>query len=165
MKELRTEIVIHAEVGIVWDILVDLDEYNEWNPFITEARGTLKEGEQLDIEISPPGGKQMQFTPIVKKADYLHEIRWKGQLWIPGIFDGEHIFELHVRGKETCIFRQREKFSGILVPFLWNKIEPKTREGFSLMNQKLKKRAEAIAIKSRAENVSRSLGNGIARVS
>jgi hypothetical protein len=165
MKELNTEVVIHADVAIVWDILINVDQYWEWNPFITNAFGKIRKGEQLDIQISPRGGKQMQLNPIVTKADYLHALRWKGHLRIPGIFDGEHILELHVRGKETCVFRQRGKFSGLLVPFIWNKVEPQIREGFNLMNQKLKKRAEAIAIKNRAENVTRFFSNGVSLVS
>lgn len=165
MKELETEVVIYADVAIVWDILINFDLYPEWNPLITKASGKIREGGQLDIQISLPAGKQMEFKPTVTKADYLHELRWKGQLQIPKIFDGEHIFELHVWGKNTCVFRQKEKFRGLLVPFVWNKIEPEIRTGFNLMNQKLKKRAEAVAIKNRAENLTRFFNNGVSLVS
>jgi hypothetical protein len=165
MKELTTEIVIHADVSIVWNTLINLDQYSEWNPFITQASGKIKEGEQLNIQISLPGDEQFEFDPKVIEVDYLHKISWSGRLWVPGLFNGEHIFEIHVRGKETCVFRQREIFRGLLVPFIWNRIGSPTREGFNQMNQKLKKRAEAIAIKNRAVNVTRSLSNRVSELS
>jgi len=165
MKELTTEIVIHADVSLVWNTLINLDQYSEWNPFIREASGKIKEGEKLGIVVSLPSESQYEFNPIVKNVDFLHEVTWKGNFWVPGVFDGEHIFEFDVRGKETCVFRQRVKSSGILVPFIWDKIGSPCREGSNKMNQKLKKQAEAMAIKSRAESITRSLSNKISKVS
>lgn len=43
---------------------------------------------------------------------------------------------------ETTRFIQRENFSGILLPMLWKQLNTKTKEGFELMNQKLKERCE-----------------------
>ena len=165
MKELTTEIVIHADVSLVWNTLISLDHYSEWNPFITEASGTIKDGEKLGLVFSLPDESHYEFNPIVKNVDYHHEITWKGHLWTPGIFDGEHIFEFDVRGKETCVFRQRIKFSGISVPFIWDRFGSPCREGSNKMNQKLKKRAEAMAIKNRADDITRSLSNRMSRVS
>lgn len=165
MKELTTEIVIHADVSIVWNTLLNLGKYSEWNPFITKASGKIKEGEQLNIQISLPGNGSYEIEPRVTEVDYLHNICWSGQLWMYGLLKGEHIFEIHVRGKETCIFRQRGIFKGPIVPFIWNRIGSPAREGFNQMNQKLKKRAEAIAIKTRAESVTRFYSNGVSRVS
>ena len=38
--QLHTEIEIEAPADIVWDILTDLDHYEDWNPFIVSSAGT-----------------------------------------------------------------------------------------------------------------------------
>lgn len=165
MKELTTEIVIHADVSLVWNTLIDLERYSEWNPFITEASGKIKKGNKLCISVLLPGDEQYVFNPVVKHVDYHHEIIWKGHHRIPVLFNWVHTFEFDVRGKETCVFRQSIKFSGISVPFIWDRVGSPCREGSNKMNQKLKKRAEAMAIKNRADDITRSLSNRMSRVS
>jgi hypothetical protein len=72
------------------------------------------------------------------------EFRWLGRLLIPGIFDGEHIFEIKDNGDRATTFVHREIFRGILVPVLWNKLAQDTENGFVSMNESLKLRAEEI---------------------
>jgi hypothetical protein len=78
----------------VWDILTDLDKYVAWNPFIREAEGDIEEGAKLRIYIAPPDSKGMAFKPRVTRVVENSELRWQGKYIIPGLFDGEHIFEL-----------------------------------------------------------------------
>ena len=63
-----------------------------------------------------------------------------GKFLFPGIFDGEHHFEIIDHGNGTCTFKQSEKFSGILVGMI--NLE-NTQRGFESMNQKLKERSES----------------------
>ena len=44
----------------------------------------------------------------------------------------------------NTVFIQREKFKGILIPFLWKKLNKDTRNGFELMNHELKVRVESL---------------------
>jgi len=60
----------------------------------------------------------------------------------PGLFDGEHKFELIDNNNGTTTFVQSEKFTGILVPLFRKMLDVNTRNGFSLMNEKLKELAE-----------------------
>ncbi|MFC2087064.1 SRPBCC domain-containing protein [Bacteroidota bacterium] len=84
----------------------------------------------------------MIFKPRGLKFSVNKEFRWLGHLFFPGIFDGEHIFELIEVDNNSTRFIQRENFSGILVPFLWKQLNTKTRKGFELMNDKIKEMAE-----------------------
>ena len=85
----------------------------------------------------------MTFKPTVIRAAPGRELRWLGRLFLPGIFGGEHSFEMSPLGEGRTRFVQREKFSGLLVPFLWNGLATSTRRGFEAMNTALKERAEA----------------------
>ena len=92
MKELYTEIEIEASPERVWQVLTDIDQFSEWNPFIRSAKGELKVGSQLEVMIQPPGSSGMIFRPRVLKLETNREFRWLGKLSIAGLMDGEYIF-------------------------------------------------------------------------
>jgi len=142
-RELSTEIEITAPPDEVWAILTDLGQYGEWNPHIREAKGEIKEETKLTIRIEEPNGKSMTFKPTVTRVVPQKEFRWLGRLLLPGVFDGEHIFEISPINDDTIRFVQRENFRGVLVPFFWRKLNTDTRMGFEEMNIALKKRAES----------------------
>ena len=85
----------------------------------------------------------MQFRPTVLAVETNRELRWKGKLLIPGLFDGEHIFRLEPKPDGELIFHQSELFSGMLVPLFRRSLDSATRQGFIAMNLALKREAEA----------------------
>ncbi len=142
MKEIRTEIIITATPRAVWEMLTDFPSYPKWNPFIRSAGGRVQEGERLKVFLQPPGGRGTNFRPRVLAAEPGRQLRWLGHLGIPGLFDGEHIFEIEQLDPGRVKFTQRERFSGLLIPLLWRKLDRGTRQGFENMNRALKERAE-----------------------
>ena len=144
MRELTTEIDIKARASHVWEILTDFEKYPSWNPFIKKIVGEPKAGTRLEATMEPPGGKPMRFSPRVLVVRPGRELAWKGSLFISGIFDGEHHFIIEPISKSSVHFIQHERFSGVLVPFLWKMLDTKTRKGFAAMNKALKARAEKI---------------------
>ncbi|MBN1143492.1 MAG: SRPBCC domain-containing protein [Bacteroidales bacterium] len=143
-KELRTEAVIHASAARIWEILMDFNSYANWNPFIFSINGKQAVGSTLTVKLQLPDGMGMTMRPKVIAVKDNQEFRWKGRLLIPGLFDGEHIFELRENNELSTTFIQRELFSGILVPLFRNLIDVKTRIGFEAMNKQLKDQAEKI---------------------
>ena len=146
MKVLSTEIEIDATPESIWRILADFNRFPEWNPFIREIEGEMKEGSRLRVRIEPPGGRGMTFRPVVKRVEINREFRWLGHLIVPGLFDGEHIFEILPAGTGKTRFIQRESFRGLLVPLLWKSLEGSTKQGFREMNDALKARVEAASV-------------------
>jgi hypothetical protein len=145
MKELRSEIEIEASAERVWQLLTDFAHFPQWNPFIRRASGNVKLGERLDVYMQPSGANGMTFRPTVLKAEPNRELRWIGHLLIPGLFDGEHIFNIEPLGTNRVRFVQREIFTGLLVPLLAKRLDTDTQRGFEEMNQALKVRAEQAA--------------------
>ena len=137
-KEIKTEIIINATTEKVWAILTDFENYPNWNPFIKYIKGEVKVGNKIIARIEPPKAKGMIFKPRILIFDKNKEIRWIGHLLFPGLFDGEHKFELIDNGNGTTTFIQSEKFKGILVPLFKKKLENNTKKGFEEMNIKLK---------------------------
>lgn len=89
----------------------------------------------------------MTFKPVVLKFEPKKEFRWKGKLGIQGIFDGEHYFILEEVDNNQTKLIHGEKFSGILVYVMGNVLE-KTKIGFELMNEALKKQSESLKMAS-----------------
>jgi hypothetical protein len=142
MKEIRTEIVINAPADKVWKALTDFDSYPSWNPFVKYVKGNVAVKSKIETKIEPPGKNPMTFKPTVLKFDQNKELRWLGHLIIPGLFDGEHIFELTDNGNGTITFVQREQFRGVLIPLFRKMLDVNTKQGFEQMNMALKERVE-----------------------
>ena len=140
MRLIDTRVEIGAPTGRVWGVLTDFAHFPEWNPFIVRIDGSPEPGARLRVEIRPPGKSAMTFAPVVLAARPGKELRWRGRLLLPGVFDGEHAFELEERSGH-CSFRQSERFTGLLVPLLGGALAA-TERGFQAMNAALKQRAE-----------------------
>lgn len=140
MLELRTDTEIDAPVELVWRVLTDFDAFPEWNPFIRRIVGKAVEGSRLEVVLGASGTRPMRFRPRVLRVVPERELRWLGALGLPGLFDGEHIFELEALGPARTRFVQRERFRGIFLPFLRRSLERDARRGFEEMNRALGER-------------------------
>jgi len=143
--QLHTEIEIDAPAETVWNILTDLDGYPDWNPFITEARGDIAVGNRLVNRLQPPGGKAMNFKPVVTAVEPAQTFEWLGRLGVPLVFDGRHRFELAATPSGGTRVVHSEDFRGVLVRFMRKSLDTQTQAGFEAMNAALKTRAEAVA--------------------
>ncbi len=142
MKQIDTAVEIDASPAVVWAVIADVAAYPAWNPFIKVIEGTLRVGERLTIRVVPPGQKGMTFRPRVLVAEPERELRWKGRLMVPGLFDGEHSFRIEpVAGGVR--FHHAERFTGLLPPLMPAASFDAIRAGFEAMNGALKRRAEA----------------------
>lgn len=141
---LNTHIDIDATPEQVWARLGQPESYASWNPFIVSMQGRLAVGEQLVNVMQSSGKKAITFKPTVLTVKAPYELRWRGRLFMPGLFDGEHYFELKSHGKGTQL-HHGEKFSGVL---LWVMNVETFRDDFERMNEALKVVAEAEASQS-----------------
>lgn len=139
---ISTSILIKAPKHIVWNILTDLPNYPNWNPFIKSASGNPSLGQKLKVQIHPPGGSSMSFRPRIIALQNEKELVWLGRLIIPGIFDGRHEFRLEETEVGETLFIHSESFSGILVPFMKKDLDTKAKKGFENMNTAIKSLAE-----------------------
>ena len=86
-------------------------------------------------------------SPTVLKADPNRELRWLGRLWIPGLFDGEHVFTIEPLEANRVRFIQQEVFTGLLVPLFARLLGVNTQRGFEEMNDALKVQAEETSVR------------------
>ena len=142
VHELDTEIIIDAPPDRIWPAIVDFPRHAEWNPFIKQIEGEPLLGTTLTITVAGPDEDPMTFTPTVLVVDPSKELRWRGRLLLPRIFDGEHVFRLEPVDDNRTRFHHFERFRGLLVPLFWSGLDTNTRAGFNLMNTALKTLSE-----------------------
>jgi len=142
--ELHTEIDIDATPEVVWQVLIDLDRWVDWNPFITSSVGKPEVGEKLVNRMEPPGGKAITFKPQVTVVEDGKMFEWLGKLGFSGVFDGRHRFDVEATPTGTKL-TQSESLDGMLVRVMQKSLDSKTKSGFEAMNVALKARAESVA--------------------
>jgi hypothetical protein len=142
---LHTEVTIDAPVETVWDVITDLGQYPEWNPFIVSAAGDVAVGQRLTNRMQPAGGKAMTFKPTITEVDTGQTFEWLGRLGLPGVFDGRHRFDLSPTPDGGTQVVHSEQFTGVLVRFLRKSLDTQTKQSFEAMNTALKIRAENYA--------------------
>ncbi len=104
MKEIYTEINIDASAKTVWDILIDFDNYPNWNPFMKQISGELQEGSKLKIFIKPYNSRGLNYKPTILELKVEEKIRWLGITGLPHLFDGEHSLILKKMSENKILF-------------------------------------------------------------
>lgn len=138
---IETRIHVRASAQRVWSVLTDFQCHPQWNPFIREISGDLREGGMLAVTVQPVGSSAMRFRPRLLTVQPQRALRWRGRFLMPGVFDGEHFFLLEPDADGVTLVHG-ECFSGCLVPLLRRSLERGTRQGFEAMNEALRKRSE-----------------------
>ena len=143
--QIQTQIDIDAPTGRVWSVLTDFESHPDWNPFIRDIRGEVREGARLHVRLGPPGKKPMTFKPVVTRVEPGRALAWLGTLFAPLVFAGEHTFRLEPLGSDRTRFHHGESFRGVLVPLLRKSLDSDTRRGFETMNEALRAESERLA--------------------
>ena len=64
MNELNTEIDIYAPPNKVWNLLIDFENYPNWNPYLRHISGPLTIGTKLKVSAHPSGTAGRTFLSI-----------------------------------------------------------------------------------------------------
>ena len=127
----------------MWDALVDLRRFGEWNPFIRRAWGSLHVGNRIRVRVQPGLGIPLFFRATVLARHAHRAIRWRGHFLASWLASGDHTFTLEPGSDGRVHFEQREVFRGVLPRLAPGLLERETRRGFDAMNGALKERAES----------------------
>jgi hypothetical protein len=140
---ITTTLEIDAPPPRVWSVLVDLPAYRAWNPFIVGAEGEVAVGSTLTLQMALPGREPMKISPQLLVVQPERELRWRGKLLLPGLFDGEHVFVLTPLDGGRTRLDHFEDFSGLLLPIARGMVYDATVQAFHDMNAALAQRAAA----------------------
>jgi len=142
MHQIITQIAIAAPPVAGWKILTDFDAYPDWNPFIRRITGRMVKDSRLTLLLAPPSGRSLTLRPRIAGVVENRELCWRGRALVPGLFDGEHYFQIDAVPPGGSRIIHGERFSGLLVYALKGYLDRAIRAGFIEMNQALKSRVE-----------------------
>lgn len=140
MKEIKGSVMINVPADKVWTVLSERAMYKEWNPFITQLSGELKEGNLLDVVVVLPDRPDTRFKSKVMKLESGKEILTKGAVK-KGLLSSEHSFLIEPIEDNKCVFSQKVVFHGLGVYFS-GKVIKASQTALTKMNEELKKRCE-----------------------
>jgi hypothetical protein len=142
MHQIETDIIINAPPARVYNELINIEKYSDWNPFIISGKGQVTKNAHVDFIMKSSDTKTMGFKPKILVIDENKEFRWFGKLALGGLFDGEHYFVLQEQDDGSTKLIHGEKFKGLLIPIAKNMINASTKPSFVKMNDALKIRCE-----------------------
>ncbi len=142
MKEIRTEIDINAPVAKVWDIISNLDDWADWNKMVTGASGKITQGAKLSITMRGKSeGAEHSYAPTVIQCDAPNSFRFRASMGNRLMMTNYKLCQLEENNGGTK-FIHIEQFSGLMVPFIWKKMEKGVPMMLQMINKNLKQHAE-----------------------
>ncbi len=132
--------MINVPAEKVWTVLSERAMYKEWNPFLTQLSGELKEGNLLDVTVALPDRPDTKFRSKVMKMESGKELLTKGAIK-KGLLTSEHSFLIETIDDHKCVFSQKVIFTGLMTLFAGKTIKA-AQVNLNKMNEALKKRCE-----------------------
>ncbi|NLR91489.1 SRPBCC domain-containing protein [Flammeovirga agarivorans] len=137
-KSVHTEIKINATPEQIWKVLMNKDQYREWNTVLIPVKGNLNVGETVEYEFHQDSENQSIIPSKVLKIETNRLLNQGGG--IPGILTYNHcyIIDQTESGSKLTI---HEDYKGIGVPF-WN--PSPVQRAYERLCHNLKDRVESL---------------------
>lgn len=130
---------IQASADRIWELVVELDKWEHWNPIHPGATGQIGFGKTLQVVEAYPGEEKQ--TVEVKVCEWAprEQLVWRSSgflsVWL-------RFLEIEELGPKNCIFS-----NGVVVDGFLGKREAKRRKqalklGFGILGEAVKEKAE-----------------------
>jgi len=138
----REEAVIAADPARVWQLLIDLDGYQSWNPWVVRADGVAAPGADVQVDVLLSGHlMHARHTVLTVKPEA--EFCWKDAGWNSWFVYGQRCRWLEQRHDGTVLFRQVLLLDGALSGAASLTMGRALREGMAAETAALKRHAES----------------------
>lgn len=135
-KSVHHEISINASPQKVWEVLTNMNDYDEWNPTMKLVNGEVKVGNKVTYQFTQDENNISEIPATVKKIIPNKLLNQSGGIPLVLTYNHQYILEPENSGTKVTI---HEDYNGIGVNF-WN---PKPVQlAYERLNKALKERAE-----------------------
>jgi len=142
---------IDAPVEVVWAVMLDLDAYPRWNPFVVRVDGPAGRppavGDELILHVRWASGRGVTTRERITRLEppaggrAVLEYDFGGPLAALGLVRGRRLQELEVAAAGTTRYRTAERLHGLLA---FAAPIGRVQDGFERHAAALKARAEAV---------------------
>jgi len=142
-RAVEHRIGVQAPAEIVWEVVSDFPSWEAWNPFHPRMEGALRIGSTLTVDVAVPGQPVRTITPVVRDWVPYEQLHWQTS-HKRGFVTAIRYLEIESLGATSSTFSNGELFSGLLVRWISAQTRRGLREGFTVMGEAVRLRAEAL---------------------
>jgi len=143
MREIKSEIIVNAPPEKVWNVLINVNGWQSWNPTVNACSGDAAIGSALDITMkNESGGDGPHYSPKITAMDRPNKFQWRATMGAGFVFTNDKVLELQVVPTGTKVIH-RELFSGLMVPLFGGKLEAGVPGILKAFNEGLKSKVES----------------------
>jgi len=138
---IRTAIDIDAPVSTVWDILIDFNSYEAWNPLTVKIEGEAVVDEVVKLHVDL-GGQRLVRKHVISRVEVQQALCWTIRTKQPWLMRGERSQTLEDLGDGSCRYSNEERVDGLASYVVALTYQGKIRRGIEAVGRALKERAE-----------------------
>lgn len=135
-------VVIDAPVERVWQILLDFDNYAQWNSFCPQIKSSLKIGADVEMMVDLGNGLQEQVEQL-ERLEVNREIAWGMIMGDENTLRALRTQTLIAMPNQRCCYVTVDWFSGELTQAVMEGMGAAVEAGFNACAYGLKTYAEA----------------------
>ena len=150
----RTDFQIDASDEQVWAVLVDFENYADWNPALPSISGDLREGCMVSLTLALPGRPNLNVKAQLLEVTPNRRLTWRGHLGADRLFTGYREFAIQPLAENKVRFRHVEDLQGLIAPVFGALMGRSVQRHHDTFNESLKSRAEAMAAQAATERTS-----------
>jgi hypothetical protein len=142
--EVSHQVVIEANSSEVWEVLIDLERYPQWNRYSPNVTGQVAVGEVVWVEAHLNNEVQRveNFVTVVKPEQ---ELCWQSADWYGFLARGTRCRWLSTTPTGDTLLVHHEVMSGPLAWLIEWVYRGRIEQGLKLVDDSLKARVEALA--------------------
>ena len=134
------KVTINASKEEVWETLIDLDSYPDWNPFTNPVIGKVELGHAVELHVKMPIRGDRISTEYVESADINTTLAWGMTMGASWLLVARRDQKLEAINEHQCTYQTWDAFSGLLTPLVVALFGKDMLNGFNSVGHALKKK-------------------------
>lgn len=140
------KVQINAPASLVWDVLVDLAGYPQWNPYTVRVESTLKMGEPVNLFLPDPSqsGKLIHVVEHLAAFEPSKLLSWEMSPSDISPDAARRDQYIEATGSASCTYYTTDAFLGPTAPAVMETHGKWVKQGFDAVARSLKTHAEKL---------------------
>jgi hypothetical protein len=146
------KVEIDAPASVVWDVLVDLPRYHEWNPFTAKVESTLKVGDPVQLYIPDPAapGEFIHVEEYMVAVEPCQLLSWEQRASATSKDAARRDQYIEALGPERSAYFTTDIFLGVNEDSIMKNFGAWVQQGFDALALGVKRQAESVYAVRRA---------------